>query len=46
MQRSGRTMIAHDAHLGGAVFGLVFVAIFAPECYPSFIEAVREFFVG
>jgi membrane associated rhomboid family serine protease len=46
MQRSGRTMIAHDAHLGGAIFGLVFVAIFAPECYPKFIEAVREFFVG
>ncbi|MFM7309345.1 MAG: rhomboid family intramembrane serine protease, partial [Flavobacteriales bacterium] len=46
MQRSGKTMIAHDAHLGGGVFGLVFVGIFAPSCYPRFIEAVSEFFLG
>lgn len=46
MQRSGKTMIAHDAHLGGAVFGLLFVGLFAPNCYPRFIQAVSEFFFG
>ena len=32
--------INHDAHLGGALTGLVFVALTAPELYPAFFQAL------
>lgn len=38
-QRS-RGRINHDAHLGGALAGLVFVAVTAPQAYPNFIDAL------
>ena len=37
-----RGRINHDAHLGGALAGLVFVAVTAPQAYPHFIEALRR----
>lgn len=48
LSRSGRTNIAHDAHIWGALFGLVFVGVLNPEFYALFIQKViayiTEFF--
>jgi membrane associated rhomboid family serine protease len=48
LSRSGRTNIAHDAHIWGALFGLVFVGILNPEFYTLFVNKVimyvMEFF--
>lgn len=40
--RRSRGRINHDAHLGGALAGLVFVAVTAPQAYPHFIEVLRR----
>jgi len=40
--RRSRGRINHDAHLGGALAGLVFVALTAPQAYPHFIEVLRR----
>lgn len=40
--RRSRGRINHDAHLGGALAGLVFVALTAPQAYPHFIDALRR----
>jgi membrane associated rhomboid family serine protease len=32
--------INHDAHLGGALTGLVFVALTDPQLYPAFFDAL------
>ena len=37
-----RGRINHDAHLGGALAGLVFVALTAPQAYPHFIDALTR----
>jgi len=34
--------INHDAHLYGAVFGVVFCAVFYPQSLPHFVEQIRE----
>jgi membrane associated rhomboid family serine protease len=34
--------INHDAHLGGALAGLVFVAVTAPRAYLNFLDALRR----
>ncbi|MCG8332566.1 MAG: rhomboid family intramembrane serine protease [Chitinophagales bacterium] len=46
MSRKGTDLIAHDAHLWGAVYGLVFMlalaAIFSPELLQYFINSLLE----
>jgi hypothetical protein len=34
--------INHDAHLWGALFGLIFCVIIEPQCVPNFIEQVSQ----
>jgi membrane associated rhomboid family serine protease len=40
MKRNVRSNIAHDAHIWGALFGIVFVALAVPRSIPRFIEQV------
>jgi membrane associated rhomboid family serine protease len=46
MQRSGKTGIAHDAHIGGALFGIVFVLVTKPQFFARFVEQLRLEFFG
>lgn len=41
MQQRGGTRIAHDAHLGGAMVGVVWVALFVPGAIPRFIQSLQ-----
>lgn len=41
MQQRGRTRIAHDAHLGGALVGVAWVVLFVPSAIPRFIQALQ-----
>lgn len=41
MQQRGGTRIAHDAHLGGALVGVVWVALCVPGAIPNFIQALQ-----
>lgn len=36
--RKGKTGIAHDAHIGGAIFGILFVLLIAPEKGMQFVH--------
>jgi membrane associated rhomboid family serine protease len=36
--RKGKTGIAHDAHIGGALFGILFVLLIAPEKGMQFVH--------
>lgn len=40
--RSGRDNINHDAHLYGALFGLIFCIVLYPESIPQFIDQVSS----
>ncbi len=40
--RRSKGHINHDAHLGGALAGLVFVAVSAPRAYLNFLDALRR----
>jgi membrane associated rhomboid family serine protease len=42
MGRKANDGINHDAHLYGALFGLIFCAVFYPESLPRFIEQVSQ----
>ena len=42
MQQRGGTRIAHDAHLGGAVVGVLWVLLFVPGSLPRFIAALQS----
>lgn len=48
LSRQGRTNIAHDAHIWGALFGIAFVGVIDPSLYGIFFDKVymyiREFF--
>jgi len=44
MKRNVRTNIAHDAHIWGALFGIVFVALAVPNSIPRFIAQVVSVF--
>jgi len=50
LSRSGRTHIAHDAHIWGALFGIAFVTILYPGFPVEFVktvwESVRTIFVN
>ena len=40
MSKKGNSNIAHDAHIAGAIFGLLFIAFFDYELYFNFIESI------
>ena len=40
LAKRGGTGVAHDAHLWGALFGLLFVALIEPSAYVKFFEYV------
>jgi membrane associated rhomboid family serine protease len=42
MNKKNRTGIAHDAHIAGAIFGLVFLLILHPIAYLNFFTAVIQ----
>lgn len=42
MNKRGRTGIAHDAHLYGALFGLLFITVFAPSVWRNFADQMLE----
>lgn len=46
MKRNVRSNIAHDAHIGGALFGIAFIAIVLPSSVPSFFRQVIEAISG
>jgi len=43
MSKRGGTMIAHDAHFWGAVFGLGFIAVLAPSQFQVFVSEVMGY---
>jgi len=42
MNKRGRTGIAHDAHIYGALFGLLFITIVAPSVWRNFADQMME----
>ncbi len=42
MNRRGRTGIAHDAHLVGALFGAALVLVYEPQLLPQAFEVLRD----
>ncbi len=44
MKRNVRSNIAHDAHIWGALFGIVFIAVLVPQSIPRFITQVLSTF--
>jgi membrane associated rhomboid family serine protease len=40
--KRGGTNIAHDAHIAGAVYGLIFMTLFNPEVWFHFIEQIKQ----
>jgi len=43
MQRYSRAAVAHEAHMGGAIFGILFVIITHPAALPNFVSQVARF---
>jgi membrane associated rhomboid family serine protease len=46
MNRSGKTNIAHDAHIWGALFGILFVVVLDPNAVLRFFYSVKAYIVG
>lgn len=46
MQKNMKTNIAHDAHIWGAIFGVVFVALLDKEYLIRFVIQVQHYFVN
>lgn len=44
MKRNVRSNIAHDAHIWGALFGIVFIALVVPNSLPRFFAQVASVF--
>jgi membrane associated rhomboid family serine protease len=42
MMRSGKTNIAHDAHIWGAIFGFIFIVLTRPAFLPKFVTSITE----
>lgn len=40
LQKQSQTNIAHDAHIGGALFGLLCIVIIEPAVIPQFFDAL------
>lgn len=43
MQRYSRMPVAHEAHIGGAIFGIAFVVVTHPAALPNFVYQVSQF---
>jgi membrane associated rhomboid family serine protease len=46
MNRSGKTNIAHDAHIWGALFGILFIMVYDIDTYKNFFSIVRNQLFG
>ncbi|MEZ4800149.1 MAG: rhomboid family intramembrane serine protease [Flavobacteriales bacterium] len=46
LQRKGRTNIAHDAHIYGALFGILFIFILDSHALVNFVQSVRTSIFG
>lgn len=46
MNRSGKTNIAHDAHIWGALFGIMFIFVVEPDALVNFVSSVRHYIGG
>jgi len=44
MDKRGGTNIAHDDHIGGAVFGFLFTLLFVPGAFINFINQIVSYF--
>lgn len=44
MDKRGGTNIAHDAHIGGALFGFLFTLLFIPGAFTNFVNQVVSYF--
>ena len=44
MDKRGGTNIAHDAHIGGALFGFLFTLLFVPGAFTNFISQILTYF--
>ena len=44
MDKHGGTNIAHDAHIGGALFGFLFTLLFIPGAFTNFVNQVVSYF--
>ena len=43
MSKKGNTNIAHEAHIAGAIFGLIFLAFFDFEVYGNFLMQIGSY---
>jgi membrane associated rhomboid family serine protease len=43
MNRSGKTNIAHDAHIWGALFGIMFIFFLQPQSLVAFFTSIRSY---
>ncbi|MDG2369610.1 MAG: rhomboid family intramembrane serine protease [Flavobacteriales bacterium] len=43
MSKKGGSNIAHDAHIAGAIFGILFVGFFDYKLYINFIESIANY---
>ena len=46
MNKKGRTGIAHDAHIYGAIWGLLLMLVIKPQFYGHFIQEILSYFTG
>ena len=46
LARQPNTRIGHDAHMGGMLFGGVYMLIYEPRLWPRFIEAINQSISG
>jgi membrane associated rhomboid family serine protease len=44
MDKRGGTNIAHDAHIGGALFGFLFTLLFVPGAFINFVNQIISYF--
>ena len=44
--RRGTSYVNHSAHLYGAIFGMVFMAVVQPDAVPSFFEQIVGWISG
>lgn len=43
MDKAGKTNIAHDAHLFGAIFGMIFISVLDIEILKNFIHFIKQY---
>ncbi|MGY6561753.1 MAG: rhomboid family intramembrane serine protease [Luteibaculaceae bacterium] len=43
MGKKGNSAVAHDAHLGGAVYGILFVVLTVPKAWSNFVSQIYNY---